>query len=111
MNRLRIMSGIEIVANLILGFALAVLVQLLALPAVGLTASLRRSVDLGAIFAAVSRARGTPLRPVLKADRAGCGSGMAANDAGAQQPLGSAAFWRRAGCSRRRPVMSRSRLG
>ena len=62
MRQSRIMSGVEAAANVVLGYVLAVLGQLLVFPAVGLDASLRQSLQIGMAFTALSLGRSYLLR-------------------------------------------------
>ena len=54
-------------ANVVIGYALAVWVQVLAFPLFGLEATLRQSLGIGAIFTLVSLVRGYLLRRVFDA--------------------------------------------
>lgn len=65
MRQSRLMSAIEAVTNVAVGFGLAVAVQLLTFPAFGLQASLPQSLGLGAVFTLVSLARSYLLRRVF----------------------------------------------
>ena len=58
----RIMSLVESVANIIVGFAVAVITQLLVFPLFGLAASLSDNLTIGLIFTAVSLCRSYALR-------------------------------------------------
>jgi hypothetical protein len=61
------MSLVEAVANVGVGYVLAVATQVLVFPLFGLEASLRQSLGLGAIFTLVSLVRGYLLRRVFEA--------------------------------------------
>lgn len=65
MSQTRMMSGIEAAANVIIGYVLAVLMQLLVFPAVGLDLSLRQAMQIGAGFTAISLIRSYALRRVF----------------------------------------------
>jgi hypothetical protein len=67
MRQSRVMSLVEAVANVVVGYGLAVWVQLLAFPLFGLEATLRQSLGIGAIFTLVSLVRGHLLRRVFEA--------------------------------------------
>ena len=69
MRQSRLMSLIEALTNVIVGYALAVWVQLLAFPLFGLGGTLRQSLGLGAIFTLVSLVRGYLLRRAFEAVR------------------------------------------
>ena len=69
MRQSRLMSLIEAVANVVVGYGLAVGVQLLVFPLFGLEATLRQSLGIGAIFTLVSLVRGYLLRRVFEAVR------------------------------------------
>ena len=56
----------EAVTNVLLGFVIAFATQLLALPLVGVQASLRQNLGMGAIFTAVSLVRSYALRRLFK---------------------------------------------
>ncbi len=62
MRQSRFMSGVEAAANVVFGYLLAVLGQLLVFPAVGLDATLRQSLQIGAAFTVLSLARSYALR-------------------------------------------------
>ena len=59
------MSLVEAVANTAIGYAFAVIAQLLILPAFGLHPSFGQHLQIGAIFTLVSLARGYVLRRVF----------------------------------------------
>ena len=66
MRQSRLMSLIEGVVNVVLGYALAVWVQVLVFPPVRAEATLRQSLGIGAIFTLVSLVRGYLLRRVFE---------------------------------------------
>jgi hypothetical protein len=63
------MSMVEAMTNVVVGFALAVWVQVLVFPLLGLEATLGQSLGLGAIFTLVSLVRGYLLRRLFNALR------------------------------------------
>ena len=69
MRQSRLMSLLEAVTNVVVGYGLAVWVQLLVFPLFGLEATLRQSLGIGAIFTLVSLARGYLLRRAFEAVR------------------------------------------
>ena len=58
----RMMSLVESVANIIVGFAVAVITQLLVFPLFGFAASLSDNLIIGLIFTVVSLCRSYALR-------------------------------------------------
>jgi len=58
----RVMSLVESVANIVVGYGVAVLTQLLVFPLFGLAASLSDNLVIGLIFTIVSLARSHVLR-------------------------------------------------
>ena len=56
-------------ANVVVGYGLAVWVQVLVFPLFGLEATLRQSLGIGAIFTMVSLVRGYLLRQAFEAVR------------------------------------------
>lgn len=63
----RMMSLVESVANIIVGFAVAVITQLLVFPLFGLAASLSDNLIIGLIFTVVSLCRSYALRRLFNA--------------------------------------------
>jgi hypothetical protein len=63
------MSLVEAVANVVVGYALAVGVQILVFPLFGLDATLRQSLAIGALFTLVSLVRGYVMRRAFEAVR------------------------------------------
>ena len=59
-------SLLEAVANVVVGYALAVLVQLLVFPVFGLQPTLAQNLKIGLVFTAVSLARSYALRRVFE---------------------------------------------
>lgn len=69
MSQTRMLSCIEAVANVCVGYVLAVLAQLLVFPAVGLDFSLRQAMQIGLAFTALSLARSYVLRRLFNRPR------------------------------------------
>ena len=65
MRQSRLMSLAEALANVVVGFGLALLVQLLVLPSIGLQATVMQSMKLSLVFTLVSIGRGCVLRRVF----------------------------------------------
>ena len=63
----RLMSLVESVANIVVGFGVAVITQLLVFPLFGLAASLSDNLVIGLIFTIVSLARSYALRRLFNA--------------------------------------------
>lgn len=61
----RTMSFIEAVTNVVVGFALAVLTQVLVFPVFGIAVTFDQNVSIAVIFTLVSLARGYVLRRVF----------------------------------------------
>ncbi len=70
MKQSRTMSLIEAITNVVVGYGLAVLTQVLAFPAFGLQATLRQNLQLAALFSAISVLRSFVLRRAFEAARA-----------------------------------------
>ena len=66
MKQTRTLSLIEAVTNVIVGYALAVITQILVFPAFGLNATLAQNLKLGLVFTVVSIARGYALRRLFE---------------------------------------------
>jgi len=66
MRQSRLMSLVEAVANVVVGYALAIGVQLLVFRLFGLEATLRQGLGIGAVFTLVSLVRGYLLRRVFE---------------------------------------------
>jgi len=54
MRQSRLMSLIEAITNVVVGYGLAVLTQVLAFPAFGLHATLNQNLQLATVFSVVS---------------------------------------------------------
>ena len=64
------MSMIEAVANVVVGYGVAVATQILIFPVFGLYTTLAQNLKMGAIFSAVSIARSFTLRRMFERLRA-----------------------------------------
>ena len=62
MSQSRLMSGVEAVTNVAVGYGVAVGTQLVVFPFFGLQATLAQNLAIGAIFTVVSLARSYLLR-------------------------------------------------
>ena len=71
MKQSRLMSLVEFVANVIVGYSVAVATQLVVFPWFGLPARLDDAMVIGAIFTIVSILRSFLLRRVFEAIRLG----------------------------------------
>ena len=69
MKQSRLMSLVESVANVIVGYGVAVVTQILIFPVFGLHTTLAQNLKMGAIFTLVSIARSCALRRVFEAIR------------------------------------------
>lgn len=69
MKQSRLMSLVESVANVIVGYGVAVVTQILIFPIFGLHTTLAQNLKMGAIFTIVSIARSFALRRVFEAIR------------------------------------------
>ena len=69
MKQSRAMSLVESVANVIVGYGVAVMTQILIFPVFGLHTTLAQNLKMGAIFTIVSIARSFALRRVFEAIR------------------------------------------
>jgi hypothetical protein len=70
MRQSRLMSLVEAVANVVVGYGIAVAMQLVLFPTFGLAVSLRQSLAIGVVFTLVSVVRSYLLRRILEALRA-----------------------------------------
>jgi hypothetical protein len=70
MKQTRAMSLIEATTNVIVGYGLAVITQILIFPVFGLHASLAQNLKLGLVFTVVSIGRGYALRRLFEAANA-----------------------------------------
>lgn len=69
MKQSRLMSLVEAVANVLVGYGVAVVTQILIFPIFGLHTTLAQNLKMGAIFTVVSIARSFALRRVFEAIR------------------------------------------
>ena len=69
MKQSRLMSLVESVANVAVGYGVAVATQILIFPVFGLHTTLAQNLKMGAIFTVVSIARSFALRRVFEALR------------------------------------------
>ena len=69
MKQSRLMSLVESVANVIVGYGVAVITQILIFPAFGLHATLAANMTLGVLFTLVSLARSFALRRIFEGVR------------------------------------------
>ena len=69
MKQSRLMSLVESVANMVVGYGVAVVTQVLIFPVFGLHTTLAQNLKMGAIFTVVSIARSFALRRVFEAIR------------------------------------------
>lgn len=69
MKQSRLMSLVESVANVIVGYGVAVATQILIFPIFGLHTTLAQNLKMGAVFTVVSIARSFALRRVFEAIR------------------------------------------
>jgi len=70
MKQTRLMSLIEAVANVLVGYGVAVIAQILVFPVFGLQTTLIQNLKMGAIFALISMSRSFVLRRIFEAVRA-----------------------------------------
>ena len=61
----RVTSALEAITNVVVGYGIAVMTQVLVFPHFGLTASLGDNLPLGIVFTAVSLIRSYALRRVF----------------------------------------------
>jgi hypothetical protein len=69
MKQSRLMSLVESIANVAVGYGVAVVTQILIFPIFGLHTTLAQNLKMGAIFTVVSIARSFALRRVFEAIR------------------------------------------
>ena len=69
MRQSRLMSRVESLANVAVGYAVAVLTQMLVFPLFGLMTTVPENLAIGAIFTVVSLARSYALRRTFEAMR------------------------------------------
>ncbi|QDL90372.1 hypothetical protein FDP22_00305 [Paroceanicella profunda] len=69
MKQSRLMSLVESITNVVVGYGVAVVTQILIFPVFGLHTTLAQNLKMGAIFTVVSIARSFALRRVFEAIR------------------------------------------
>ena len=69
MKQSRLMSLVESLANVIVGYGVAVITQIMIFPVFGLHTTLAQNLKMGAVFTIVSIARSFALRRVFEAIR------------------------------------------
>ena len=72
MKQSRLMSLLEAVANVIVGYGVAVVTQILIFPIFGLHTTLAQNLQMGLLFTGVSIIRSFLLRRVFEAMRVNC---------------------------------------
>ncbi len=72
MKQSRLMSLVESVANVIIGYGVAVFTQILIFPVFGLHTTFAQNLQMGAVFTIVSIARSFALRRLFEAIRVRC---------------------------------------
>jgi hypothetical protein len=75
MKQSRLMSLVESVANVVVGYGVAVVTQILIFPVFGLHTTLAQDLKIGAVFTVVSIARSYLLRRVFEGIRVANRSG------------------------------------
>ena len=75
MKQSRVMSLVESVANVIVGYGVAVLTQILIFPIFGLHTTLAQNLKMGAVFTIVSLGRSYALRRLFERIRVANRSG------------------------------------
>ncbi len=66
MKQSRLMSFVEAISNVVVGYGVAVVTQILIFPIFGLHTTLAQNLKMGAIFTIVSIARSFALRRVFE---------------------------------------------
>ncbi len=69
MKQSRVMSLVESIANVVVGYGVAVVTQILIFPIFGLQTTLAQNLQMGAIFSVVSIARSFALRRLFETIR------------------------------------------
>ncbi len=69
MKQSRLMSLAEAIANVVVGYGIAVITQILIFPVFGLHTTLMQNLKMGAVFTVVSIARSFALRRLFEALR------------------------------------------
>ncbi len=70
MKQTRLMSMIEAITNVVVGYGVAVVTQMLVFPVFGLHTTLAQNLKLGLIFTGISLIRSFALRRAFEAVRA-----------------------------------------
>ena len=70
MKQTRLMSMIEAITNVVVGYGVAVVTQMLVFPVFGLHTTLAQNLKLGLIFTCISLIRSFALRRAFEAVRA-----------------------------------------
>ena len=71
MKQSRLMSLVESIANVVVGYGVAVITQILIFPVFGLHTTLAQNLKMGAVFTLVSIARSFAVRRLFEAIRIG----------------------------------------
>jgi hypothetical protein len=71
MKQSRTMSLVEAIANVAVGYGIAVVTQILVFPVFGLHSTLAQNLKMGAVFTLVSIARSFAMRRLFEAIRIG----------------------------------------
>ena len=69
MRQSRLMSLVEAVANVVVGYGVAVVVQIILVPVFGLEVTVRQNLVMGLVFTAVSVVRSYLLRRIFESVR------------------------------------------
>jgi len=69
MKQSRLMSLIEAITNVVVGYGVAVIAQILVFPVFGLQTTLAQNLKIGLIFTGISLARSFALRRIFEAVR------------------------------------------
>ena len=69
MRQSRVMSLVEAVANVVVGYGVAVVVQIILFPVFGLGVTVRQNLVIGLVFTAVSVVRSYSLRRISESVR------------------------------------------
>jgi hypothetical protein len=86
MRQSRLMSLVEATANVVVGYGLAVLTQILVFPMFGVRTTLGQNMALGVVFTVVSIVRSYMLRRLFEGLRIGLDNETAAREGGGQNP-------------------------
>jgi hypothetical protein len=91
MKQTRLMSLVEAVANVVVGYGVAVVTQILIFPVFGLHTTLAQNLQMGAVFTVVSIARSYALRRLFEEIRT--------REARSEAAAPKQAVWKLEGCS------------